>query len=108
MVTRHAGPDAAELLGTYFRLGDPDELARLCAVAGLRVTGVRTLPVTVRAPSIDAYVTAEVESTPLIARIDEATYARIRTDARTALAPFADDAGRLSMPMEVYLLTATR
>ena len=35
-VARHAGPDAVDLIGTYFRLGDPDEFTRLCAAAGLR------------------------------------------------------------------------
>jgi ubiquinone/menaquinone biosynthesis C-methylase UbiE len=106
VVTRHAGPDAVDLLSTYFRLGDPDAFTALCAAAGLRVTDVRTLPVTPRAPSVDAYVTAEVESTPLVARITEETYQKIRVDARTALAPFCDDAGELAMPMEVYLVRA--
>lgn len=68
---------------------------------------LRTLPVTVRAPSVDAYVTAEVESTPLVARISPQVYSRIRADARVALAPFCDEAGRLAMPMEVYLITAS-
>lgn len=105
-VTRHAGPDATELLGTYFHLGDVDAFTALCTDAGLRVTAVRTLPVTVRAPSVDAYVTTEVESTPLVERIDAGTYAAIRADAQVALAPFCDETGGLAMPMEVYLVAA--
>lgn len=106
VVARHAGPDAVALLGTYFRLGDPDAFTALCTTAGLRVSAVRTLPVTVRAPSIDAYVATEVESTPLVERISAETYATIRADARVALAPFCAAAGGLAMPMEVYLVVA--
>ncbi len=105
-VARYAGPDAVDLIGTYFRLGDPDAFARLCDAAGLRVTGVRTMPVTLRSPSIDDYVTTEVESTPLISRISGETYRRIRADARIGLAPFCDETGALAMPLEVYLVTA--
>ncbi len=107
-VARHAGPDAVELVSTYFRLGDPAAFTASCAAAGLRVTGERTLPVTVHAPSVDAYVTAEVESTPLISRITEDQYRRIRADARSGLARFCDPSGALAMPMEVYLVTARR
>ena len=105
-VARHAGPDAADLVGTYFRLGDTGGLTASCTRAGLRVLEIRTLPITVRAPSIDDYVTAEVESTPLIARLDAATYRRIREDARAGLAPFRDENGSLALPFEVCLVSA--
>ena len=72
------------------------------------MTGVRTMPVTLRSPSIDDYVTTEVESTPLISRISGETYRRIRADARIGLAPFCDETGALAMPLEVYLVTARR
>lgn len=107
-VARHAGPDAVNLISTYFRLGDPDEFARLCDAADLRVTGTRTMPVTVRSPSIDDYVTTEVESTPLISRISNDTYRRIREDARTGLARYCDESGAVALPLEVYLVTARR
>ncbi len=105
-VARHAGRDAAELVGTYFRLGDTGDLARSCRRAGLAVLEVRPLPITVHAPSVDDYVTAEVESTPLVARLDDGTYRRIREDARAGLAPFCDESGALAMPFEVLLVSA--
>jgi ubiquinone/menaquinone biosynthesis C-methylase UbiE len=107
-VARYAGQDAVDLIGTYFRLGDTGGFSDLCEAAGLQVTGVRSLPITLHAPSIDDYVTTEVESTPLIARISEATYRRIRDDARTGLAPFCTDSGELALPLEVYFVTARR
>lgn len=106
VVARHAGREAVDLMGTYFRLGDPDAFSGLCAAAGLAVDDVLTIPITLRAPSIDAYVTTEVESTPLISRISDEVYGRIRADARVALAPFCDESGELAMPFEAYVVTA--
>jgi len=89
-------------------LGDPAAIGELGHAAGLDVTDVRIVPITLHAPSIDDYVATEVESTPLIARISEQTYRRIREDARTALAPFRADSGALALPMEVYFIAAQR
>jgi ubiquinone/menaquinone biosynthesis C-methylase UbiE len=107
-VDRHAGRDAVDLISTYFRLGDREQFTGLFAQAGLRVTEVRTLPATVRAPSVDDYITTEVESTPLIDRISDEVYLRIREDARTGLARHSDDSGALLLPLEAYLVAARR
>jgi len=107
-VARHAGRDSVDLISTYFRLGDRDRFTAHFAAAGLRVTSVRAIPVILRAPSIDAYVTTEVESTPLVSRISDDVYARIREDARTGLAPFCDPAGELALPLEAYLVVARK
>ena len=107
-VARHAGRDSVDLISTYFRLGDRNALIGHFAAAGLEVTTVREILVTLVAPSIDEYVTTEVESTPLVSRISDEVYRRIREDARTGLARFCDDAGRLAMPLEAYLLIARK
>jgi ubiquinone/menaquinone biosynthesis C-methylase UbiE len=107
-VARHAGREAVDLISTYFRLGDQDAFTGHFDAAGLRVTSVQSLPVTLAAPSIDEYVTTEVESTPLVSRISDDVYRRIREDARTGLAPFCDDAGGLALPLEVYLVIARK
>jgi SAM-dependent methyltransferase len=107
-VARHAGPDAVDLISTYFRLGDRDGFTGLVTKAGLEVTDVRTLPVTVRAPSVDDYITTEVESTPLVERISEDAYRRIREDAREGLARYVDSSGALALPLEAYLVAARR
>ena len=73
---RIAGPEAMSLLATYFMCGDLGELTALFASAGLRVTVSRKVGGTYTAPSVDAAVTNEVESTPLIERISEETYRR--------------------------------
>jgi ubiquinone/menaquinone biosynthesis C-methylase UbiE len=107
-VARNAGRDAVDLVSTYFRLGDREQFTGQFTSAGLRVTAVRTLPVTVRAPSVDAYITTEVESTPLIDRISDDAYRRIREEARTGLARYCDANGALALPLEAYLVAARR
>ena len=107
-VARYAGRDAVDLISTYFRLGDREAFTGYFDAAGLQVTSVRSLPVTLRAPSIDEYVTTEVESTPLVSRISDDVYRRIREDARIALARFCDDEGWLALPLEVYLVIARK
>ncbi len=61
---------------------------------------------TLHAPSVDACVTTDVESTPLVDRIDDETYARLRADAPTGLAPFCHDSGALALPFEIHLVRA--
>ncbi len=107
-VAQHAGPDAVDLISTYFRLGDRTKFTGLCEVASLEVTDIVTLPITLRSPSIDAYVTTEVESTPLIARITEDAYAKIRAAAHVALARYCEPSGELALPLEVYIVVAER
>jgi SAM-dependent methyltransferase len=107
-VARNAGRDAVGLISAYFRLGDREQFTGHFTRAGLLVTDVRTLPVTVRAPSVDDYITTEVESTPLIDRISEDVYRRIREEARAGLARYCDTTGALTLPVEAYLVAARR
>jgi SAM-dependent methyltransferase len=107
VAARHAGPDALGLLTTYFAHGDLDRLTHLFDMAGLEVTSTTTRLGAMRYPSIDEFVTTEVDSTPLGARLDPHTYDRIRTDARRALAPFVATDG-LALPIEGHLVVAGR
>ena len=108
VAARHAGTAARELLSGYFSCGDADELCALLEAAGQRVDQVSFPAGTYRAPSVDAFVRTEVESTPLIERIDEATYARIRADAVAAMAPFTIADGSVSAPFECLLVVARK
>lgn len=108
MVARHASPEAAHLLTTYFACGDLDRLTGLLTAAGLVDVTARTEPGRYRAPSIDVAVTTEVESTPLLERIDEPTYARIRADAHTVWRPYTTAGGALDAPFATHVVTARR
>jgi ubiquinone/menaquinone biosynthesis C-methylase UbiE len=106
MAARHAGPDAVSLLSSYFACGDVAELRRLVESAGLRVETAVTQSGLYRAPSIDAFVTTEVESTPLLERITDDVYARIRAGAHEVLAPFTTADGSVEAPFECNFVTA--
>jgi SAM-dependent methyltransferase len=108
MASRHAGAEARSLLTTYFVCGDLDELAALAASAGLQLITARTELGTYRAPSVDAFVTTEVESTPLVQRISDGVYGRIRADAHAVLAPFTTADGGVEAPFESNLAVARR
>jgi hypothetical protein len=108
VAARHAGTEARSLLSTYFGCGDLDELVALVDSAGLRVTTAGTAAGIYRAPSVDAFVTTEVESTPLVERISEEVYSRIRADAHDVLAPFTTADGRVEAPFESNLVVARR
>jgi SAM-dependent methyltransferase len=106
MAARQAGPQARSLLDTYFACGDLDDLTGLFERAGLRVTGTRTHGGTARFGSVDAFVTTEVESTPLRERISAAVYHRIKQGARAVLAPFTAADGTLVAPFQVHVVRA--
>jgi SAM-dependent methyltransferase len=107
VAARHAGHDAFGLLSTYFAHGDLDRLTHLFDRAGLDVTSTTTRLGAMRYDSIDEFVTTEVESTPLAARLDPDTYDRIRVDARQALAPFVGSDG-VALPIEGHLVVARK
>ncbi len=107
MAARHAGPEAASLLGAYFACGDLSELTGLVEAAGLRVAQTRTRNGRVRFGSIDEFVAAEIEGSPLVGRIGAETYARIREDARPALRAFLTAEG-LEVPLIGHLIAARR
>lgn len=108
VAARHAGPEAVNLLGAYWVLGDLGALTALFQSAGLQVTATRTRLGTARFDSIDELVTTEVESTPLVERISDETYRWILADSRQALAQFRTETGRVEAPIEGHLLTARR
>jgi ubiquinone/menaquinone biosynthesis C-methylase UbiE len=108
MAGRHAGPEAVSLLSSYFVCGDLDELRALIEAAGLDVVAARTVVGRYRFESVDAAVRTEVESTPLVDRISDEVYGRIREEARELLRPFTTADGALEAPFPAYLVAARR
>ena len=105
LVARLAGPEATDLLSTYFVHGDLDALGALFEAAGLEISAIRTHLATVRFDSIDQFVRTEVEATPLRARISDEVYARILEDSRELLNRYAPSDG-VEVPIEGHIVTA--
>jgi SAM-dependent methyltransferase len=103
-----AGPEAMSLLSTYFVCGDLHELTAMLASAGLEVKTSRRVVGDYNAPSVDAAVRTEVESTPLIERISDVQYRRLREGAAEVLAPFIRPDGSLVAPFECLVVAAAK
>lgn len=105
---RHAGPAAIDLLGTYWRLGDLNELGAMFKGAGLELTGTRTRLGTARFDSLDEMVRTEVSASPLIERISDQVYMSIIDDSRRVLESFQTEDGKAEIPIEGHLVTGRR
>lgn len=106
IAARHAGRQALDLIGSYFSLGDLDSTLELFERAGLGVPETRTRIGRVRFGSIDEFVKTEIDSTPLVDRLDEGRYSRILQESREALAGFVGSGGRTAIPIEGHLIVA--
>ncbi|MGH9244492.1 MAG: methyltransferase domain-containing protein [Acidimicrobiales bacterium] len=107
MVAQHAGPDAVSLLGTYWVHGDLDVLRTRFETAGLEITAIDTTLGTARFGSIEEMVRTEVESTPLVDRISDDVYRRIRDESSRVLGQFQTESGA-EVPIEGLLVIARR
>ncbi|MFI7482293.1 methyltransferase domain-containing protein [Kocuria sp. M1R5S2] len=106
VVERHAGPDAVDLIGSYWRLGDLVELNEGLAGAGLRTLDTLTRTDTADFPSVEEFVATEVGGTPLRSRLTDEAYARILEGAEDALGPWRTAEGRLELPIRGHIVTA--
>ncbi len=107
VVAEHAGADGAALMAAYWSCGDLPWLRDLASRAGLAEVESRTVSGTARFPSAEAMVATEVEGSPLVDRIDEATYARIREDGARVLATYAGPDGAVAAPLVCHLVGGT-
>jgi SAM-dependent methyltransferase len=107
VAARHAGPEALALLGAYWSCGDLDELTRWCRAAGLEVVDTVTHSGLARFASADDMVATEVEGSPLVERISDEVYSRIRDDARAVLARFVTPDGRMDAPLVAHVVSTT-
>ncbi len=107
VVADHAGEEGAALMAAYWSCGDLPWLLNLAARAGLTEVESRTVSGTARFPSAEAMVETEVEGSPLVDRIDETTYARIRQDGARALATYAGPDGAVAAPLVCHLVAGS-
>lgn len=106
MVSRHAGPDAIQLLGTYWSQGEPEVMRGRCADANLQVAAVDEHIRPAYFPNIETMVLTEVNATPLRDRLDQTELDRILAESHEVLGQFVRD-GRLVIPLAGYVLTAS-
>ncbi|MGH2531402.1 MAG: methyltransferase domain-containing protein [Thermomicrobiales bacterium] len=108
ILERHAGPSAADILRSPFVLGDLDEVRSLLTAAELRVQRAETLVGAATFSSVDAFVHAEVDGSPLAGLLHargDAVSEQVIKETREALRPYCSRSG-LSFPIEAHLFVA--
>jgi len=106
IAARHAGPQAVDLLSSYWSAGDLAELRRTIEACGMVVTETRTRLGTARFPSLEQVVRIEIESTPLRDRISDGVYDTILTEVVAALAGYETATGTAEIPISGHLVLA--
>jgi ubiquinone/menaquinone biosynthesis C-methylase UbiE len=107
MVAEYAGPEAINLLSTYWVHGDLDVLRKRFEAAGLDIAAIHDRTGTVRFPSVEALVLTEISATPLIDRITDETQRRILADSERVLGKFRTESG-LDAPITGHLVIARK
>ena len=104
---RHVSPAAGANRRAPFALSDSDELLRLIQGTGFRDVTIRAVAGIARFPSAEAFVNAQLASTPLatLGALDDRAHAAVIEEVETALHPYIEANG-LAAPVEV-LITLT-
>ncbi|MFC5731401.1 MULTISPECIES: class I SAM-dependent methyltransferase [Nocardioides] len=108
LIARHTGPEARALLGTYWSHGDLDDLLRLTSAAGLSLVESRSSLGVAVFPTAGAVADTEIQATPLADRITPETHALIVADTEKLLGQYADESGRVQVPIRATLVAARK
>lgn len=106
MVARYAGPEALDLLGTYWSQGDPEAMRNRCLAAGLTVSAVHQHTRPAYFPDIPTMVRTEVNATPLGDRLDPGHLDRILAESGRVLGQFVRE-DKLVIPLAGYVVVAS-
>jgi SAM-dependent methyltransferase len=107
VLDRYVGPEAAEAMRSPFVGPSGDRLREMAAGAGFTDLRLRIAVVTVRFPSAEDFLWAEVAASPLagpVGALDEAGRAALERAVVDLARPYADDDG-ITFPMQTWLLT---
>jgi SAM-dependent methyltransferase len=110
LLDRTAGAEAADALRAPFVLGDDDALVGLCEEAGWGAVRVETGSAPARFPSLRVLMEAELRGwLPVMGvSLDEATIARVLTEADRELARFVGGDGAVEFPSRAHVVRGTR
>jgi SAM-dependent methyltransferase len=106
LVARHAGPEARDLLGTYWSQGDVHGLRALTSAAGLSLLESRSSLGAAVFPSAAAVADTEIRATPIAEQITPENYSRIVADTEDLLGGYADESGAVRLPIRATFVAA--
>lgn len=108
IVQRRCGHIAADILTAPFALGDKDLLLTLCKSAGIHNAVVALREGTITYPTIEVFVETEVKGSPLESLLDIKSYQKLMQEAQGNLQQFCTKSGTVIMPMDAFIITATK
>ena len=108
LLDRLFGAQVADLLRAPFVLGEPEDLRKLFAAAGIAQPGIQTIVGKARFPSIEAWVRTDVKGWTLADAIDDEQYARLQKAALQELRKFKQADGSVRFDSPAHVVTAVK
>ncbi len=108
LLRRLFGEAAANALRAPYALGDPTTLAPLLSDIGVTDVRIDTVAGEARFPSLDGWVHTDVKGWTLADMIDDAQYALLQREAKTALGEFVRPDGTVAFSAPAQIVTAVR
>jgi SAM-dependent methyltransferase len=105
---RRCGQAAADVLTAPFVLGDKDTLLDLCKAANISDAVITLREGSMIYPTIEVFVETEVKGSPLEALLDVEGYQGLMQEAQEKLQRFRAESGAVVMPMDAFIITATK
>jgi SAM-dependent methyltransferase len=105
---RKCGQAAANVLAAPFVLGDAETVRTLFLEAGINEVVIVLRDGTIKFPTIETSVEAEVKGSPLEPLLDEESYQGLMQEAVEKLQQFRTSSGEVVMPMDAFIVTATK
>jgi ubiquinone/menaquinone biosynthesis C-methylase UbiE len=105
---RRCGQAAADVLRAPFALGDKDKVVELFETAGINKIDVELRDGTITFPTIQIFVETEVKGSPLEGLLDDESYQSLMREAQDRLQQFRTRAGEVTMPMDAFIITASK
>lgn len=105
---RRCGQAAADVLTAPFALGDKNMLIDLLNTAGIHDAVVTLREGIMTYPTIEVFVETEVKGSPLETLLDEESYQGFMQEAQEQLNHFHTAGGGVIMPMDAFIITATK
>jgi ubiquinone/menaquinone biosynthesis C-methylase UbiE len=107
LLQRLFGKAIADGLRAPFRLGDPAVLRTLFDDAGFLQAKITTVEGTACFPSLEAWIYTDIKGWTMADAIDDEQYARLLTEAKSALGPYVTATGSIAFEMPAHIITLT-
>lgn len=108
IAARQCGRQAADVLAAPFVLGDHAALAKLFVESGIAGATVTLNKGSVRFPSVSELVRIEIRGSPLAETLSDDAMENLAAESERALARFVVPSGELIMPIDAYIVTASK